>query len=156
MSTNTLKISRENAMKAFAQANGNNKQMLSNLFGAEVFSQKITDRVKTFEDACQVLGMHPKAPFTGGESKDEAAYIKLKTIARALNEGWTPDWTDSNQAKYWPYFDSYKPGVGFSCYDYVCWSTITYVGSRLCYKSAELAKYAGTQFLSIYNDFLTL
>lgn len=29
-------------------------------------------------------------------------------------------------------------------------------GSRLCYKSRELAEYAATQFADIYNDFLTI
>lgn len=152
----TLQISRANAQKAFDQADKKGKGLLSDLFGADVFNKKITDRVKSFEDACQVLGMNPSCLFHGGETKDEEAYIKLKTIARALNEGWTPDWTDSNEAKYWPYFDSYKSGVGFSYDACVYWYATTAVGSRLCYKSSELAKYAGTQFLSIYNDFLTL
>ena len=30
------------------------------------------------------------------------------------------------------------------------------VGSRLCFKSKDLATYAGTQFLDIYKDFFTI
>ena len=30
------------------------------------------------------------------------------------------------------------------------------VGSRLCFKSKDLATYAGTQFLDIYKDFFTV
>ena len=60
-----------------------------------VAPKDITKRVKTYADACAVLGIEPmnetvlaKLGFT----KDEIAYRKLKTIAEALNEGWRPDW----------------------------------------------------------------
>lgn len=56
-----------------------------------VAPKDITKRVKTYADACAVLGIEPmnetvlaKLGFT----KDEIAYRKLKTIAEALNEGW--------------------------------------------------------------------
>lgn len=59
-----------------------------------VAPKDITKRVKTYADACAVLGIEPmnetvlaKLGFT----KDEIAYRKLKTIAEALNEGWRPD-----------------------------------------------------------------
>lgn len=58
-----------------------------------VVPKDITKRVKTYADACAVLGIEPmneavlaKLGFT----KDEIAYRKLKTIAEALNEGWRP------------------------------------------------------------------
>lgn len=72
-----------------------------------VAPKDITKRVKTYADACAVLGIEPmnetvlaKLGFT----KDEIAYRKLKTIAEALNEGWRPDWANSNENKYWPWF----------------------------------------------------
>lgn len=80
----------------------------------------------------------------------------LIIICRALNEGWTPDWNDSNQAKWYPYFDMRsKSGFGFSYSFYVTWRTSADVGSRLCFKNEELAKYAGKQFENIYKSFLT-
>lgn len=83
-----------------------------------VAPKDITKRVKTYADACAVLGIEPmnetvlaKLGFT----KDEIAYRKLKTIAEALNEGWRPDWANSNEYKYWPWF-VYNPAyAGFSC-----------------------------------------
>ena len=58
-----------------------------------VAPKDITKRVKTYADACAVLGIEPmneavlvKLGFTN----DEIAYRKLKTIAEALNEGWRP------------------------------------------------------------------
>ena len=115
--------------------------------------EKVTDRIKTFEDACSELKVNPT--FTG-LTIDEIAYRKLKIIAIVLNEGWKPDWSDSNEYKYYPYFKyfKYKPGFGFSSTLYGRWDTDPSVGSRLCFKSPELAEYAGKQFGSIYRDFL--
>lgn len=126
-----------------------------------VSPKDITKRVKTYADACAVLGIEPvnedvltKLGFT----KDEIAYRKLKTIAEALNEGWRPNWADSNEYKYWPWF-VYNPAcAGFSCANayYSASYTNTYFGSRLCYKTRELAAYAGRTFEGIYNDYLLI
>ena len=83
-----------------------------------VAPKDITKRVKTYADACAVLGIEPmnetvlaKLGFT----KDEIAYRKLKTIAEALNEGWRPDWANSNEYKYWPWFVYNPAHADFSC-----------------------------------------
>lgn len=116
---------------------------------------KITDRVKTFEDACSVLGINTNSIYDCGDTKDEIAYKKLKLIAKALNEGWKPNWENGNEYKYYPWFKM-QSGFGFS--NTSCASTYSYagVGSRLCFKTDALAKYAGQQFESIYKDLLTL
>lgn len=126
-----------------------------------VAPKDITKRVKTYADACAVLGIEPmnetvlaKLGFT----KDEIAYRKLKTIAEALNEGWRPDWANSNENKYWPWFVYNTANAGFSCANtnYTASDTHANVGSRLCYKTRELAAYAGRQFEGLYNDFLLI
>lgn len=157
----TLQIDNVKARKLYAKASDEFKSMLEDSFGKEFFSQKITDRIKTFEDACEVAQPSENVSILlnyNGVDKDmigALAFAKLTIIARALNEGWTPDWSNSNQYKWYPYFE-YKAGFGFSYTRYDFWLTSTDVGSRLCFKNEELAKYAGTQFQSIYNDFLTL
>lgn len=105
---------------------------------------KITERVKSFEDACEVLGY--------AIPKSMHVVDKLKVIAEALNEGWTADWNNSNQYKYVPYFK--WNGTKFVCNNYSAWSSTTYVGSRLCFKDSSLALYAATQFEDLYNEFL--
>lgn len=126
-----------------------------------VTPKDITKRVKTYADACAVLGIEPmneavlaKLGFT----KDEIAYRKLKTIAEALNEGWQPDWANSNEYKCWPWFVYNTASAGFSCAyaSYSASGTGANIGSRLCYKTRELAAYAGNQFEDIYNDFLLI
>jgi len=121
--------------------------------------QKITDRVKSFEDACDVLSISAAdiIPFKGDNADQLAvnALCKLIAIARALNEGWTPDWDNSSQRKWYPWFWMNNPGFRF--YDTLCDFTFARAtgGSRLCFKSAELAEYAGKQFLDIYKSFLS-
>lgn len=125
---------------------------------ASTNSQTIIERVKTFYDACKIVGLDKVQVGVAGLDDDTnsiIAYTKLVIIAKALNEGWQPDWTDSNQRKYVPWFEQ-KSGFGLSYDGYVRWHTTTAVGSRLCFKTAELAKYAATQFADIYNDFLTI
>jgi len=65
------------------------------------------DRIKTFEDACAELELYPEevlAGFMKTASTDEIAYRKLRIIAEALNEGWKPDWSNSDEYKYYPWF----------------------------------------------------
>jgi hypothetical protein len=133
--------------------------------GKRQTTQSIMERVKTFEDACEITGKNILEIEINGLDKHSDSiigYAKLTIINEALNmqeDGtvWKPDWTDSKQYKYYPYFNNASSSVGgFSYDDYGGWHTGTGVGSRLCYSSSELAKYAGTQFLAEYNEFLSL
>ena len=126
-----------------------------------VAPKDITKRVKTYADACAVLGIEPmneavlvKLGFTN----DEIAYRKLKTIAEALNEGWRPVWANSSEYKYWPWF-VYNPataGFSYASANHSASNAYTSVGSRLCYKTRELAAYAGRKFEGLYNEFLLI
>jgi hypothetical protein len=153
----TISIKKEDALKAYQQAGKELKAILTTLFGTEVLDQKITDRVKTFKNACDIAGVSENLKqlldYKGGDKDILAtqAHAKVIIIAKALNEGWTPDFSNSNQVKYYPWF-KFSPGVGFSFDDYVDVFTFSFVGSRLCFKSSELAKYAAEQFKDIYND----
>lgn len=131
------------------------KQSLENLYGKNFFSEKITDRIKTFEDACDELSIASEGVLHEALTDDEIAYRKLKIIIQALNEGWTPDWTDKDEYKYYPWFDLSSGSVLVSGL-YSHWYTNSYVGSRLCFKSRELAEYAGKQFIDIYETFFLI
>jgi hypothetical protein len=158
----TITIQPNNALKAYQNADKSGKLLLENLLGKEFISSgEITDRIKTFEDVLSSVEVSENLNILlsyNGIDPDmlgAQAMTKLTLIARALNEGWEPDWTDSNQYKYVPYFNNYKSGFGFSGSNYDAWYSGTCCGSRLCFKSAKLAEYAGKQFLDIYNQFLT-
>jgi hypothetical protein len=113
---------------------------------------QITARIKTFEDACKETGINPV--FNESDTPDEIAYKKLKVIAKALNEGWEPNWDNEDEYKYYPYFDMRNNSFSFS--DSYYWHSFTSVGSRLCYRSSKLAVYAGTQFNDLYKDLMVL
>ncbi len=153
----TLKIEKSTAKKLYLDVPKWFQEVLSDNFGKDFFSKKITDRIKSFEDACIELKTTEEAVIKNYDTVDEIAYRKLKLIAKALNEGWEPNWNDSSESKWWPYFD-WSSGSGFdfsfSYFDYG--NAFTDVGSRLCFKTKELTQYAGTQFIEIYRDFLTI
>lgn len=119
----------------------------------------IKERIKTFDDVLVENGVK-RVIFENNcqdLTTDEVAYKMIKEIVKAFNEGWVPDWTNSNEGKYYPWFKIGSPSGGGFSYD-VCdyWRTCSNVGSRLCFKSSDLAKHAGQLFESIYKDFLTL
>lgn len=149
----TVKISDQTAREIYPSANQDLKKILEDSFGKSFFSMKITDRVKTFEDACSVLGISAGQILNSEDTIDEAAYKKLKVIARALNEGWKPDWNNSNEYKYYPYFNMRG---GFVFYVDGCRDQHSGVGSRLCFKNRQLAEYAAKQFEAIYSDYFII
>lgn len=111
--------------------------------------------IKTYEDACVALGIDPNTVTVPSDTKDEAAYKKLKVVARALNGDWTPNWGNHSERKYMPWFTmGDSSGAGFSCDGCDGWYSGSAVGSRLCFKSRELAEYAGEQFTELYKDFM--
>lgn len=81
---------------------------------------------------------------------------KRMVVIEALNkeanggENWKPDWSNSNEHKYfsWVWLKKNKENSGFvvvdTNYNYYC--TYTNVGSRLCFLSAELVEYFNAQF----------
>ena len=118
-------------------------------------------KIKSFEDACNALGILEIVPdfstFPEKYRKAMYAHYKLMVITEALNEGWTPNWDDWEERKYYPWFDmrsSASGGLSFDVCDY--WSTTSLVGSRLCFKNRELAEYAGKEFVELYKEYFVL
>lgn len=188
----------ENIKAAYEAADENGKKMLRALY-PDVFTQPkraesnrpVTERVKTFDDACHELGEahplvqhlnlveHHLADHLDGMD-DVLAYLKMRIVVAALNEGWTPDWGNKDEYKWYPWYyilteEEYNDldddakcrvvGRAFSSayahgglvYSYavsVSSYSYTYVGARLAFKSKELAVYAGQQFGELWASFL--
>lgn len=69
---------------------------------------------KPYEDACKILGLRPVANYKSYKLTDETRnFIKLETVAKALNEGWKPTTIDPKEVRYyvwgWNYTDNRKP-----------------------------------------------
>lgn len=155
-------------------------------------NRPVTERIKTFEDACNELGeAHPlvlQYRFNynnedgwndNGYTSDFESYLKLRIIAAALNEGWEPQFTE-DEWRYFPWFELYtqkeidemdeeqKTRVVYRSYSsanayggVACAGsndgsshTGTSIGSRLAFKTRELAEYAGKQFVEIWADYV--
>lgn len=121
----------------------------------------IRDRIKTLQDAIDELGeKHPlvtqyrlsvAVAIDDPMTEDFIAFLKLRIIVAALNEGWKPQFAEGEQ-RWYPWFNINQGGL-------VCPSTcsagsFSSRGVRLAFKSRELAEYAGKQFVDIYKDFL--
>ena len=119
----------------------------------------ITERVKSYEDACKELGREPydeKKLLELGLTKNDIAYQKMVVIVEALNEGWKPDVCDKNVDRWYPWFcPNGSPGSfafrGSGCdHEYAAAGS----GSRLALKSKELADYCGMQFVELWKEML--
>lgn len=153
----------------------------------KVDNRPVTERIKTFEDACNALGdEHPlvtqyrliAGAYTGDPiTQDLIAYLKLRIIVTALNEGWEPQFTN-DEYRYYPWFYLYTKEQydelddeeklrcvlrSGSCTSYsfvYCYAyyddtnSSAYGGSRLAFRTNGLAAYAGRQFIEEWADFM--
>lgn len=192
-----MEIKIENAKAAFKTADESVKKVLLALLpelneteAQTAANRPITERVKTFEDACRELGTdHPfvlayqntnlRDPEVAEANRDILAYMKLRIIAAALNEGWEPEFTEY-EWRWYPWFtlwtedelseksdewkaDRHLISTGDYSGDYAGFAyarsngapslTAAFFGSRLCFKSEALATYCGKQFISLWADF---
>ncbi len=158
--TKTIELSEATAREIYPTAAPEIKAVLDENFGKEFFKMKIMDRIKTWEDAATEYGIDPvkDLPFqlpTSNRQHAANAFFKLDVIAEVLREGVILDWENKDQKKWYAYFYEYKSGAGFrfydTCYDWTFSNSLG--GARLCVDTQEKAKYMGTQFLDIFNQF---
>ena len=147
--------------------------------------KEVRERIKTFEDACREIGIDAEAwnrdKISLGLEPDVLAFLKLRIIVKALNEGWEPRFTE-DECRYYPWFILYTGeeynkldeeeksrvvfrsvfsayalgGVSCAAAGYDSSNTLASVGVRLAFKTSELAAYCGRQFLDIWADFVFL
>lgn len=145
----------------------------------------VRKRIKTFEDACREIGIDAEAwnrdKISLGLEPDVLAFLKLRIIVKALNEGWKPQFTE-DECRYYPWFILYtreeynkldeeeksrvvyRSGFGAYALGGVSYAHAVYdssfafasIGVRLAFKTSELAAYCGRQFLDIWADFVFL
>jgi hypothetical protein len=156
-------------------------------------NRPVTERIKTFDDAVAALGNHAlvnqyrriteeQNPPMNETATDIIAYMKLRIIVAALNEGWEPEFVE-DERRWAPWFVLYTNEeiermdddvrekicrvVGRSSHNANANGGLAYAyasnassdaysndAARLAFKTEALAKYAGTQFIEIYRDFI--
>ena len=190
--TENITISKQDLLKAYREAEQSQKEFMKQLFGADTFASNVMERVKTFQDAVNELGDdNPlvqqfvcvcNIAFNNSGVKLDAdiiAYLKLRIITAALNEGWEPQFTE-DEYRYYPYFylitkeeyeqlsdedkvrcvgrsdsvaNAYGGLVFANAHNGSAYSD-SLDGVRLAFRTSKLAKYAGKQFLDIWADFV--
>lgn len=115
-------------------------------------------KITSYEDACKVLNIQPinEEVFNAFPKEDQRsmlAYHKLTVITRALNNGWKPNWDDQNEWKYYPLFRYVNAGLSYANASYAASLTTALIGSRLCFPTSALAKYAAEHFADLYRDY---
>lgn len=192
MNKETIEIKKDNVLAVYNTARNTNDygtlHALESLFGIDFFKPKdVKERIKTFDDAIQELGEeHPCVKAYRewmrvklANQKDIEAYLKLRIIAAALNEGWEPTF-GKDEWRYFPWFYIYSKeeleemdeeersrvvgrasnsadaygGLAFASADVASSYSGAGHGSRLAFKSEELAVYCGQQFIDIWVDFI--
>lgn len=158
----TLQIDEKKAKSLYENASPEFQAMLEDTFGKKFF-KSIQNRIKSYEDACHELDLEPEylPNVYYCEPEDQAsiiAFYKLTIIARALNEGWKPNWKDNSEYKWFPWFEVNRGAAGFGCSaaSSTATSAAADFGSRLCCKSKELATYFGKQFENLWSEYLLI
>lgn len=133
----------------FAASDTKQTKVLDKFFKRPV---SLLEKIKSFNDACDHLGIDPKSVYHESDTKDEKAYKKLKVIAKSLNNGWYPNWSDNSEYKYCNYFHMNK-GVFTDINSVYCSKTNMGVPSALCFKTSELAQHCAKIALKEYEDY---
>ena len=115
-----------------------------------------------FAASCKFLGISDEFAFecAGDHIKAIQSLYMLVIIAQAWNkiDGFTPDWSDGRQLKYFPWFAyiENKGNAGFVCSHtlHTATNAYAYFGSRFCFKSSNRARQFGEMFTDLFNDFL--
>ena len=155
----TLPLSEQKARELYRSGSKELKTVLEESFGKGFFSQDVTERVKTYLDACHELGREPldeEKLLELGLTEHDIAYQKLTIVTEALNEGQKLNACDANVKRWYPWF---KPNgspssfaFGASVCDVACAGAGS--GSRLCLKSEKLSDYCGKQFIDLWKQFI--
>lgn len=187
-----IKINQGNVTEAFKTAKGNALaiNILTKLFGEQKPDYSDYRNIKTYEDACEALGIKPISrllvEYEDGMKEEvmdiaHIAYIKLCTIARAINNDKDFPRFVKDEYRYYPYFILYNQqevddmsdedksrlvfwgghafggaacGLAGACSLHAWSDASAAIGSRLAVSSSEQAVYFGNQFKELWKDYL--
>jgi hypothetical protein len=153
-----LEITEKTAKEIYENSPSSLRTILEETFGVDCFKKTDFRDFKTFDDLCRATGTTENDfnkkwdPATFGPST--IAFERLKICTRAYNQDWAFNAYNTDQYKWYPYFQVSSSGFGFSCTTYGYDDALTLVGSRLCFESNEKATHAGETFNKLFEDFI--
>lgn len=181
-----IQFNKETLVAVYGNCNAVGRKAIKEQLGERLSEiLPVTDRVKTFNDAVEELGEEHEAVkayravewYLRNQMSDIKAYLQLRIITAALNEGWEPQFVEGERRWYgwydliskedyealsdeeksrWvgrSYSNAYAyGGLVFSSAHYASSVSSASVSSRLAFKSEKLAEYAAKQFSEFYAD----
>ncbi len=155
MKTVQIEIPKGFKVESFDEVNG--------LLKFAPLPKDIKERVKTLDDAISALGASDKdvVDYRVMQSLGLQDHVlgnqELVIITKALNEGWVPDWGNGEWDKWFNWFYGGSSSSGrFSFLSSDNLRSTSTCGSRLCFKSKDLAEYAANQFFDTYKKTFTI
>lgn len=146
------------------------------------------EAIRSFDDACYDLIIRAQKgdelanalvtdlQFNSPRTPDLLAFIQLRIVAYAINDGWEPQFT-VGEYRYYPWFYLYtqeeidrmdeddkakllgvggranngaRSGISCAPSNNAFSTSYTNIGARLAFKTRERAEYAGRQFIELY------
>lgn len=121
----------------------------------------ITTQINSYEDACKILNIQPLtlenfSHLPEGQRQYYYSHHRITTAIEASKEGHQFDWNDYDDRKYFPWWDmetygDAPAGSGFSYDGYVCDSSGTDVGARLCTRTSAATAHLAKVFFEDYR-----
>ena len=146
-------------LQGYSEADSKQKKLLEKYFTISV-PKNIMERVKNFDDVLKIAGKTEEdiLPWKNPKTKQQIsqnAFAKIQLISEVLNEGWIPNFNNSSEYKYYPWFEKKSPPCGSWCLGYVSfYSSGGGLGFGCSYKTEQLAKFAANTFIKEYIDYL--
>lgn len=154
MSKEKIEASKVTVLEAYAKADRDGKDLLEVVFGKDKFKSS-SDWMNVWNKFCKDNKLKVVLPHANPKDSDEEwdnSCVMLRNIFKIKRGKWKPDWNDSSQYKWFPYF-SCSSGFGFE-YSYSIFEYSTsYVGSRLCLPTEKLSNSVAKEFLPIFEKF---
>jgi hypothetical protein len=122
-------------------------------------NNKKTTLPATVEEAFAQVGIDTQMPdlstIPERFRKPMEAFYKLMVTNEAINGvDYNPDWDDSSERKWWPWFYLNSPCFRFYVSGSASGRSYSSVGSRLCFKSETLSDYSAKTFTGLYRDIM--
>jgi hypothetical protein len=154
----SLLLEEKDALLAHKNGTKSDQALLERLYPA-FFNRKITDRIQCLDDVYSIMSVDFEGRlriYNQIPGIDHViAFDQACLIVQAYNEGWVPNWDDNSEYKWYGYWDHRASGSGFRLSYVSDIYVISSVGSRLVFRTEELARDAYEKFPHIFKLFMT-
>lgn len=160
-SNDIIEIKEDIILQGYNEADSKQKELIRKYFKINT-PEKLIDKLKTWKDVLDYAkekGYEFKLPYrenTGiREERSLNALCKIYLLAKVFNEEWVADFSNSNQYKYYPYFEKKNSGWVFCDVDSRSVVSSGW-GALSLFKNRDIVNHIGNnqEFVSIYNEYI--